>query len=449
MQRPPSSGAAPGGQESPALASLLDDRYRMEAPIAEGILLRELRGIDTQTGAAVALWMPHREVTPAFEDIEAEMATSALPEDVTGSLPAGCRRVLDRGRRAAYVVGELADHVGPRPGRLPHPREVVAGWFRAVAGIITRNHALGRWHGLLTCDDLAISRGQLVASGFGFWVRADAEAIAGVLADAEAARIRELCAPEVLSCAIGPAADLWALGRCTLALATGSGEGEAMAALQQRHPPLARLLGGLLHPDPEARPSDLRVLAEEVTRALRSPYLDGGQPRPARQAPQASVAAKIAAAEQRAQSQAEGALDGGLGDHEDTDRATYEPHTGTWSGAALEALALPTPHAQSWSPPSQRPRPPPLQVISMKDPTAPRTTPREGLRLPAPRLRPIQEVLAAANPPTPQALGTIAPPRALTQPVQAPRRPWLVTVALVVLALLALVVAVQLLGLHR
>jgi serine/threonine-protein kinase len=258
----------PGAPGAGELGSLLDGRYRIELPVAEGILLRELRGRDEREGREISLWLPHRQVAPAFEDIEAEIAA------VAEALPAGCRRVLDRGRQHAFVVGAVADHVGPRPRRQPHTRAVVAGWFRAVAGIIARNHQAGRWHGLLTCDDLAIADGRLVASGFGFWVRTDPEAIAAVLAEADAARLRELCAPEVLACAIGPAADLWALGRCTLALATGSGEADAMAALQDRHPPLARALAGLLHEDPEARPGDLRALAEAVTRALEQPYLD-------------------------------------------------------------------------------------------------------------------------------------------------------------------------------
>lgn len=422
---PEDSSAVPGGGSG----VLLDGRYRIGAPVSEGLLLRELRGEDTHTGATVALWMPHRQVAPALEDIEAEIAASELPDDTTGSLPSGCRRVLGRGRRTAFVVGAAADHGGPKPRRNPHAREVVAGWFRAVAGIIARNHSVGRWHGLLTCDDLSISDGKLVAAGFGFWVRADAEAIATALAAPESAAAREWCAPEVLACAIGPAADLWALGRCTLALATGSGEGDAMAALQLRHPPLARVLGRLLHADPEARPSDLRALSEEVTRALETPYRED-----------AEVAAMLGARAAGSPSSALSSSPVVYVPHErdDTEQAQYEPGTGTWSGAELAALAIPTPAAQTWSPATPRPQ---LQMISMKQADPPGTAARPVARVEAPRLAPpkIRSLEAVAPSPraSAEALGTIAPPRALTQPVRGPQKKWPMTLLVVLLALLA------------
>ena len=75
---PPADPAAPFGAALGGSGVLLDGRYRIGAPVAEGLLLRELRGEDTHTGGAVSLWMPHRQVAPAFEDIEAEMAASAL-----------------------------------------------------------------------------------------------------------------------------------------------------------------------------------------------------------------------------------------------------------------------------------------------------------------------------------------------------------------------------------
>lgn len=428
----------PGSPEDPAAAlgggsgMLLDGRYRIGAPVSEGLLLRELRGEDTHTGATVSLWMPHRQVAPALEDIEAEIAASELPDDTTGSLPAGCRRVSGRGHRTAFVVGAAADHAGPKPRRNPHAREVVAGWFRAVAGIIARNHQAGRWHGLLTCDDIAISDGKLVAAGFGFWVRADAEAIATALAAPESAAAREWCAPEVLACAIGPAADLWALGRCTLALATGSGEHDAMAALQLRHPPLARVLGRLLHADPEARPSDLRALSEEVTRALETPYRED-----------AEVAAMLGAPAGSARARSSPAVDvpGDHAERDDTEQAQYEPGTGTWSGAALAALAIPTPAAQTWSPATPRPQ---LQMISMKQPDAPGAAARpvarvEAARL-APKIRPL-EAVAPSPRASAEALGTIAPPRARTQPVRGQSKKWPVTLLVVLLALLAVAAA--------
>ncbi len=411
---------------------LLDGRYRIGAPVSEGLLLRELRGEDTQTGATVSLWMPHRQVAPALEDIEAEIAASELPDDTTGSLPAGCRRVLGCGRRTAFVVVAAAEHGGPKPRRNPHAREVVAGWFRAVAGIIARNHQVGRWHGLLTCDDVAISDGKLVAAGFGFWVRADAEAIAMALAAPESAAAREWCAPEVLACAIGPAADLWALGRCALALATGSGERDAMAALQLRHPPLARVLGRLLHADPEARPSDLRALSDEVTRALETPYREdaevaamlGGHPGSGSSSARPSSPVVYVPDEHAAR--------------DDTEQAQYEPGTGTWSGAELAALAIPTPAAQTWSPATPRPQ---LQMISMKQPDALGTAPRPVARVEAPRLAPpkIRPLEAVAPSPraSAEALGTIAPPRARTQPVRGQPKKWPMTLLVVLLALLA------------
>lgn len=437
--RPP-SGEASGGE----LGSLLDGRYRIEIPVAEGILLRELRGRDEKEARPVSLWLPHRQVAPAFEDIEEEIAAAAE------SLPAGCRRLTDRGRQHAYVVGVLADHVGPRPRRQPHTREVVAGWFRAVAGIIARNHQAGRWHGLLTCDDLAILDGRLVASGFGFWVRADPEAIAAVLSEPDAAKLRELCAPEVLACAIGPAADLWALGRCTLALATGSGDADPLAALRDRHPPLARLLAGLLHEDPEARPGDLRALSEAVTRALETPYLDEGKPTAAFPSSPPLAAARGPAAQSSPSSQtpqappaARPAGPGGAApvfepdpEGDDTDSATYEPGTGTWSNsvrAAIASLSVPTPLVvQPWSPLAPR-----FQVISMKEPTARPAAPREAPKLAPPRIRPLESVLPPSPRPSPAALGTIAPPRSRTQPV-APRRRWPLTLLIIALALLAL-----------
>ena len=167
MQMP--GGPSFGGE----LGSLLDGRYRINTPVAEGILLRELRGTDVRDGSDVALWMPHRQVAPAYEDIDAEIASgraedlAELRGDTRRSLPSGCRRLFDRGAAVAYIIGEPADAIGPRPRRNPHTRAVVAGWFRAVAGIVARNHQAGRWHGLLTCDDLSILDGKLVAAGFG------------------------------------------------------------------------------------------------------------------------------------------------------------------------------------------------------------------------------------------------------------------------------------------
>lgn len=515
MQAP--GGPAFGGE----LGSLLDGRYRVNAPVAEGILLRELRGTDTRDGRDVALWMPHRHVAPAFEDIEAEIDLSD-----SAALPPGCRRVLERGRNVAYIVGEPADHLGPRPKRNPHTREVVAGWFRAVAGIVARNHQAGRWHGLLTCDDISILDGKLVAAGFGFWVRADPEAIAATIAQPDATQLRALCAPEVAACAIGPAADLWALGRCTVALATGSGEGDPLAAMHRRHPELAQLLAALMHDDPDARPGDLRELADAVTRALEIPYRDEGPPpriAPRTRSGGASPVLPIFAAEPEG---------------EDTDEATIDPRSGVWSGAAVassiaaalaanpqlgqarsstsqttetaapitvtdlvtgpttarpitgpttpmsitaqgraaqpaerslaSALSLPTPIVvQAWSPltprPGQRPGPlagqsaaaraatppvapgapprPQLQVISMKAPEgAPpraRTEPREIPKVAPPRIRSLESVLQTSPRATPAALGTIAPPRPRTQPIQ-PKQKWPVTLLVVLLALAAL-----------
>lgn len=515
---------APGGQGfGGELGSLLDGRYRVNAPVAESVLLRELRGTDVRDGSDVALWMPHRHVAPAFEDIDAEIALSRALEQ-----PAGCRRLFARGPTVAYIVGEPADHIGPRPRRNPHTREVVAGWFRAVAGIVARNHQAGRWHGLLTCDDISILDGKLVAAGFGFWVRADPEAVAATVAEPDAAQLRALCAPEIAACAIGPAADLWALGRCTIALATGSGEGDPLVAMHRRHPELAELLALLMNDDPDARPGDLRALADAVTRALEIPYRDEGPPPKVAHRTRhggASPVVPIFAPEPEG---------------EDTDEAVIDPRSGIWSGASVatsiaaalaanphlrsstnqttetaapitltdmitgpttvrpltgpttpvsitaqagrggrpmslaSALALPTPIVvQAWSPltprPDQRPdsgaghtgptenaRPPraatppvapgaparpQLQMISMKAPDSPqqraRTEPREIAKLAPPRIRSLESVLQASPRATPAALGTIAPPRQRTAPVQ-PARKWPITLFVVVLALAAL-----------
>jgi len=175
----------------------------------------------------------------------------------------------------------------------------------------------------LTCDDLSILDGKLVAAGFGFWVRADPEAIAAAICAPDAQQLRGLCAPEIAACAIGPAADLWALGRCTLALATGSGEDDSPAALRRRHPELAELVAGLLHEDPDARPGDLRALSEAITRALEIPYRDedlpAARPRPTR----SGAASPVLPIFEH--------------DGEDTEEATYEPRSGVWSGASVAA----------------------------------------------------------------------------------------------------------------
>ncbi|MEZ4358843.1 MAG: hypothetical protein R3B48_01585 [Kofleriaceae bacterium] len=383
---------------------VLDGRFRLDAPIAEGVFLREYRAADLRAQTPVALWIPHREVAPAFEDIEAEIAASV-------GAPAGCRRVLACGRRLAYVVGASADHVGPRPGRQPQPRAVVAGWFRAVAGIIDRNHQAGRWHGLLTCDDVSILDGRLVVAGFGFWVRTDPEAIAAALHAPEAAGLRALCAPEVAASAIGPSADLWALGRGALALATGASDGDPMAVLTRRQPRFAELLAGLLAEDPDARVTELRELAEEVTLALRDP--------PRERASQRPVPVHDP-------------------DGDDSATARFEVSTGVWSGGEERALpSAPPVTPQTWSPLTPHP-PAAIQVISMKEagprePKAPRKRPRV-----APVVRPLDPV----STPVPAELGTIAPPRARTQvPLPQARRRWPLTLLTIALAILAVGVA--------
>jgi hypothetical protein len=525
---------APGGPLfGGELGSLLDGRYRINTPVAEGILLRELRGTDVRDGSDVALWMPHRQVAPAYEDIDAEIASghtepgAAIGAELRGetrrSWPSGCRRIFDRGAAVAYIIGEPADAIGPRPSGNPHTRDVVAGWFRAVAGIVARNHQAGRWHGLLTCDDLSILEGKLVAGGFGFWVRADPEAIAAAICEPDAQQLRDLCAPEVAACAIGPAADLWALGRCTLALATGSGEGDSPAALRRRHPELAELVAGLMHEDPDARPGDLRLLAEAITRALQTPYRDEDQPAARPRSTRSGGASPVVPIFEP--------------DGEDTEEAIYEPRSGLWSGASVSAsiaqalaaqpqqrsltsqttetaspvtitdaitgpttaraitgpttprsrpaqagrvarsmsptspLSLPTPIvARAWSPlttrsqleratttpiaaptaapiaaPTAAPIAAPIHVISMKEPELPGRpvpAPHALARPPAPklalpRIRSLDSVLQASPRASPAALGTIAPPRGRTQPVQPARR-WPVTLLVVLLALAAL-----------
>ncbi|MBK7534076.1 MAG: hypothetical protein IPI49_01650 [Myxococcales bacterium] len=474
---------------------LLDGRYRVLTPIAEGVLLRELQGRDEHTGADVAVWLPHRAVTPAFEDIQAELGLE-LP---------GCRRVLDLGRESAYIIGEPADHAGPRPRRTPHVRAVIAGWFRAVAGIIDRNHRAGRWHGVLTCDDVAISGGKLVVAGFGFWVRADPEAISEAICAPGAESVRRFCAPEVAHSAIGPAADLWALGRCTLALATSSTTRQGLGELAARHAPLAELLSGLLEPDPDQRRGDLRELAEQVTQALEEPFSDepGAASRRAvtsplrptpRRAPVDGASEMVTSvrteslqledliedpvedpvedqvpdlnpdsefrdgnttlAEPPKKRQASAPPRGVVVEEERTfdeivdtsadnsmDTATYEPGTGIWTGTSLTAIddgpgvVVPTP----WSPARA-----PIQVISMKDPSgptrAPRTAPRQAPLVP--RIRAVE--LPRQPRPSPAALGRIAPPRARSQPAGAPRR-WPMTVLVIAVAIAALLFAAALL----
>jgi hypothetical protein len=95
---------------------------------------------------------------------------------------------------------------------------------------------------------------------------------------------------------------------------------------------------------------------------------------------------------------------------------------------------VPTPVAQGWSPATARPQ---LQMISMKQPEAQRAAARvEAPRLAPPKIRPLEAVMPSPRP-TAEALGTIAPPRARTQPVRAPQRKWPMTLLVVLLALLA------------
>ena len=487
----------PGARRDPT--RLLDGRYRLHTPISEGVLLRELLATDEHTGEDVSVWLPHRQVSPAFEDIEQE-----LDVDVPG-----CRRVLDLGRSSAFIVGEPADHAGPRPRRSAHLRQVVAGWFRAVAGIIDRNHRAGRWHGVLTCDDVAILRGKLVVGGFGFWVRTDPEAIAAAIAAPGAEAVRKLVAPEVVHSAIGPAADLWALGRCTLALASPSSapaashERQELRALAARHQPLAELLATLLDPDPDRRNGELRQLADQVTQALELPFAD--EPGAARRVSVAASRRELAQPDpgvmtgvitnvrtealgaddlldnefrdssttvaeappaRRAQvkppplppdaentvdeviddgvvDQIEQAISGGTRAPE-PGATSYEPGTGMWTGSAMTAIddgpgdVVPTP----WSPLSSRA---PIQVISMKDPAAPRTAPRAATRAAplVPRIRQVE--MPAQTRPSPAALGRIAPPRShAPAPPPGPRR-WVMTALVIAVAIAALLFAAALL----
>lgn len=418
MQTP--GDPAAGGE----LGSLLDGRYRVNTPVAEGVLLRELLGTDVRDGSDVALWMPHRHVAPASEDIDAEIAAGSVePGAAIGeggglrALPSGCRRILDRGRSMAYIIGEPAQHVGPRPRRNPHTREVVAGWFRAVAGIVARNHAAGRWHGLLTCDDISIVDGKLVAAGFGFWVRADPEAIAATILEPEATQLRALCAPEVAACAIGPAADLWALGRGALSLAIGSGEGEPLDALHRRHPELAELIAALMHEDPDARPGDLRALADAVTRALEIPYRDEGAPA-ARPRPTRSGAASPVIP-----------IFGPEPDGEDTDEATYEPRSGLWSGASVaasiaQALAA-NPQLRSLTSQTTETTAPVTITDAITGPTTPRaiTGPTTPMSLPAQARRdaPPMSLASALALPTPIVVQAWSPATPRPDPRPQPR----------------------------
>lgn len=438
----------------------LDGRYFLHAPLAEGLLLRELAATDARGGRDVSVWLPHRSISPAFEDIEAEVGLE-VP---------GCRKLYDLGGSSAYIVGQMADHIGPRPRRTPHARAVIAGWFRAVAGIIDRNHRAGRWHGLLTCDDVAILGGKLVVTGFGFWVRTDPQDLAAALAAAPDG-VRELVAPEVLASAIGPAADLWALGRCALALSSPAGGAHSLDELAGRHPALADALGGLLDPEPDRRWSELRELAEQVTRALEEPFAEeeGDSPRvfttrlrplPPRREPAASEvrtetlsAIDLVPAGDFAETSTVAETPTGRAgrpppapqdltavDDLPPEAPTFEPATGIWTGASIAALeddpgpVIPTP----WSAPSSRP---PIQVISMKEPAR-----REGPALRAaplvPRIRPAQ--LPAPVRPNPEALGRIAPPRARAPEPEPPSR-WPMTILVIAVALAALLFAAALL----
>lgn len=440
----------------------LDGRYFLHAPLSEGLLLRELAATDARGGREVSVWLPHRSISPAFEDIEAEVGLE-LP---------GCRQVYDLGSSSAYIVGQLADHIGPRPRRTPHARAVIAGWFRAVAGIIDRNHRIGRWHGLLTCDDVAILGGKLVVTGFGFWVRTDPQDLATALAAAPDG-VRELVAPEVLASAIGPAADLWALGRCTLALSSPGGAPHSLDELADRHPALADALAGLLDPDPDRRTTELRELAELVTDALEEPFAEeeGDSPRvfttrlrplAARRdppEPESEVRTETLSAidlvpandfaETSTVAETPGSRTGRpppapqdltAVDDLPPEAPTFEPATGIWTGASIAALdedpgtVIPTP----WSAPSSRP---PIQVISMKEP-AKRDAPAPRAAPLVPRIRPGQ--LPTPVRPNPEALGRIAPPRSRA-PEQAPPSRWPMTILVIAVALAALLFAAALL----
>lgn len=443
----------------------LDGRYFLHAPVAEGLLLRELAATDARDGREVSVWLPHRSISPAFEDIEAEVGIE-VP---------GCRQVYDLGSSSAYIVGQMADHIGPRPRRTPHARAVIAGWFRAVAGIIDRNHRAGRWHGLLTCDDVAILGGKLVVTGFGFWVRTDPQDLAEALAATsdEPGGVRDLVAPEVLASAIGPAADLWALGRCALALSSPGGTQQSLDDLADRHPMLADVLSSLLDPDPDRRSTELRELAEHVTHALEEPFADeeGDSPRvftarlrpaAARRAPpepesevrtETLSAIDLVPAGDFAETSTVAETPGGRTgrpppapqdltavDDLPPEAPTFEPATGIWTGASIAALeedpgtVIPTP----WSAPSSRP---PIQVISMKDPARREAPAARAVPL-VPRIR--SAPIPAPVRPNPEALGRIAPPRLRAAEQEPPSR-WPMTILVIAVALAALLFAAALL----
>src|SRR5579863_188129 len=248
---------------------LLSGRYRIERLLGQGGMADVYRAVDTADGTAVAV----KVVRSADPGLAQRLATEA--KTLATLRHEGLVRLLDAGVHEghAYLVMELVE--GPtlaarlRRGALSPARTAVLG--RTLSGALAYVHERGIVHRDVKPGNVLLGPGPRARlADFGIARLADA---ASLTATGTTLGTAAYMAPEQLEHhAVGPSADVWALGMILLECLTGRRvfEGTATEVVARRLagpvplppdlPATWRLLfEGMLTADPARRPTASHV----------------------------------------------------------------------------------------------------------------------------------------------------------------------------------------------
>jgi serine/threonine protein kinase len=293
------TGTPPGGPAPPAASAgpLIGRRYQLLGLLGSGGTADVQRALDTQTGEVVAVKLL-RSADPVLARRLAHEATALRRlhhPHLVAVLDAG---VLDDGR--AFLVMPLVD--GDSLARLsnagPLPPARVATIASEVADALATVHAAGIVHRDVKPGNILVDRsGHAHLADFGIASLADASMLT---ATGTTLGTAAYMAPEQLQHhAVGPAADIWALGLVLLESLLGrrlyEGRPAEVVARRLAAPvqlpddlpgPWRLLLAGMLDDEPSFRPAAADVAAMAATDAFRAPWEPAG---PSASAPPAAT----------------------------------------------------------------------------------------------------------------------------------------------------------------
>ncbi len=272
------------------MKGVIADRYEIEAHVGSGAMAEVFRARDLSLGEVIALKLLKQQVGPPSEAVERFRREVRLARRVTHPNVARVFDLVEASDGRLMLTMEFIEGVTLRQllkdeGALGVARAARIGMD--VCSGLSAVHAVGIVHrDLKPANILVENTGRVVLTDFGV-ARSWLDAMSACLGDVVGTP-RYMAPEQAEGRAVGPRADLYALGVTLYEAVCGSGVplAEAERRLNEADPAgtFAATVRRCLEPEPDARPAS----AHEVERALGTIVL-AGEVAPGRRPPPASI----------------------------------------------------------------------------------------------------------------------------------------------------------------